>query len=118
MSRRTQRVSDLIRQQLGDLLLAEVRDPRVQLATVSTVEVTGDLSKAKIRISVLGPSDEDREACVEALQHASGFLRSRLASRLRLRITPELSFELDRGAEHAQKITRLLEAVDEQRKST
>ncbi len=108
MSRRTDRIADLVRAELSALLLDGLRDPRVRLATVSHVEITADLRWARVRVSVLG-SDAEREDCVEALQHARGFLRKRLAGSLQLRLTPELTFELDRGAEHAERIASLLE---------
>lgn len=109
MSRRTQRVADLLRQELAELLIHKVRDPRVQLATVSHVDVSPDLRRAEVKVSVLGEEEERREA-VEALVHARGFLRSQLAHRLKsLKVTPELFFELDRGAEHSQRISDLLE---------
>jgi ribosome-binding factor A len=110
MSQRTRRVGDLIRRELSQLLLRELRDPRVKLATVSEVEVTADLSLAHVRVSVLGP-DSDREATIAALEHASGFLRRQIARRLNLRVTPELRFHLDRGAEHSENINRLLEEL-------
>ncbi len=108
MSRRTDRIADLVRAELSALLLDGLRDPRVRLATVSSVNVTPDLRWARVKVSVLG-SDADRNECVEALQHARGFLRKRLARSLQLRMTPELTFELDRGAEYAERITSLLE---------
>ena len=112
MNRRVERVSDLLRAELGALILSDLHDPRIRLATVSTVDMTKDLRRAKVRVSVLG-NDDERQLCIAALQHACGFLRTRLASRLRLRFTPELLFELDRGAEHAERITTLLESSDE-----
>ena len=108
MSRRSDRVADLLRCELSSLLLDGMRDPRIHLATISVVEVTGDLRHALVRVSVLG-EDDDREGCIEALQHARGFLRTKLAARIKLRHTPELSFKLDRGAEHAERITSLLD---------
>ncbi|HEY3566711.1 MAG TPA: 30S ribosome-binding factor RbfA [Thermoanaerobaculia bacterium] len=110
MSRRTDRVSDVLRAELSDLLLREVHDPRVKLASVTAVEVTSDLRRAVVRISVLG-SDEQRQEAIEGLRHAKGFLRTELAHRLRLRATPELIFELDRGAEHSQRISDILEGL-------
>jgi ribosome-binding factor A len=110
MSRRTDRVSDLLRAELSDLLLREVHDPRVKLATVTTVEVTSDLRRAIVKISALG-NDEERQGTIEGLRHAKGFLRTELANRLRLRNTPELVFELDRGAEHSQRIADILESL-------
>lgn len=113
--RRTDRVGDQIRAELSDLLLREVKDPRVRLASISSVEVSGDLSHAKVLVSVLG-ADADREQAVEALEHARGFLRSQLARRLTLRIVPELHFKLDRGAEYSRQIEDLLESLDDDRK--
>ena len=110
MSRRTDRVEDLIRQELSQLILRELADPRVRLATVSEVHVTPDLRKARVAVSVMG-EESTRETAVEALRHASGFLRRQLGSRLRLRATPELEFSLDRGAEHSVHIASLLETL-------
>jgi ribosome-binding factor A len=110
MSRRTDRVSDLLRAELSDLLLREVHDPRVKLASVTSVEVTTDLRRAVVKISALG-DDEQRQGTIEGLRHAKGFLRTELAHRLRLRTTPELVFELDRGAEHSQRIADILESL-------
>ena len=110
MSRRTDRVSDLLRAELSELLLREVHDPRVKLASVTEVDVSPDLRRAMVRISVLG-DDQQRQETIEGLRHARGFLRTELARRLRLRSTPELVFELDRGAEHSQQISDLLESL-------
>jgi ribosome-binding factor A len=110
VSRRTDRVSDLLRAELSQLLLREVHDPRVKLAAVSGIDVTPDLRRAVVKISVLG-DEAQREAAIEGLRHARGFLRTELAHRLRLRVTPELVFELDRGAEHSQQISDLLESL-------
>jgi len=110
LSRRTDRVSDLLRAELSDLLLREVHDPRVKLASVTAVEVTPDLRRSVVKISVLG-DDTQRQEALEGLRHAKGFLRRELAHRLRLRATPELVFELDRGAEHSQRISDILEGL-------
>jgi ribosome-binding factor A len=108
LSRRTDRVSDLLRAELADLLLREIHDPRVKLASVTEVAVSPDLGRAVVKISALG-DDEQRQATLEGIRHAKGFLRKELAHRLRLRVTPELVFELDRGAEHSQRISDILE---------
>lgn len=113
MSRRQHRVADAIRLELAEILRLEVRDPRVAMASVSRVEVSADLQHARIAVSVLG-EESQRIACIETLQAAAGFVRSRLAPRLRLRHTPSLVFELDRGAEHSQRITDLLESLHDQ----
>lgn len=111
MTRRTDRVSDLLRAELSDLILREIKDPRIRLVSLTGVEVTSDLRRAVVRVSALG-DDAQREAAVEALRHARGFLRTELSHRLRTRVTPELIFELDRGAEHSQKISDLLESLN------
>lgn len=112
MSRRTDRVAEMIRDQLATIIRGEVRDPRVGLATVSWVRVSGDLSHAEVGVSVLGDEDS-RTASVAALVRAKGFIRTRLAKRVRLRSVPELVFKLDRGAEHSQHISDLLERLDD-----
>jgi len=111
MTRRTDRVAELLRIELNDLILHRLKDPRVKLASVIGVEVTGDLSRAKVLVSVLG-EEEDRESALKGLQSAAGFLRSQLAKRLRLRTTPQLVLVLDRGAEHSQRMSELLEELD------
>lgn len=110
MTRRTDRVGDLVRAELSDLLAREVADPRARGSVVSSVDLSPDLKHAVVLISVLGPEAERMEA-VEALQGASGFLRTRLAKRLRIKNVPELKFRLDRGAEHSQRISDLLETL-------
>lgn len=110
MSQRTQRLGDLVRAELAVLLQREMRDPRVALATITGVEVTTDLRYARVRVSALGDEPKRLET-VAALEHAKGFLRRALAQRLDLRVTPELRFELDRGAEHSQHISDLLDSL-------
>lgn len=110
MSRRTDRVADVVRAELSDLLLREVHDPRVKLASVTEVVLTPDMRRAAVKVSVLG-EEQQRLETVEALRHARGFLRTELSHRLRMRVTPELVFELDRGAEHSQRMSDLLESL-------
>jgi ribosome-binding factor A len=110
LTRRTERLDHQLREQLSGLIRREMSDPRVRLAAVSEVHVTPDLRYAKVLISAVG-DDEEREASVAALRRAAGFLRRQLAARLRLRVTPELDFVLDRGAEHSARIAALLETL-------
>ena len=117
MSRRSDRVGDLLRAELSDLMLRAVHDPRVKLASVTQVDVTPDLKRAIVKVSVLG-DDKQRLETVEGLRHARGFLRTELAHRLKLRVTPELVFELDRGAEQSQQISDLLESLHGRDEST
>ncbi len=110
MSQRTDRVADSLRKELSMLLMREVRDPRVALATISRVQVARDLGHARIWISVLG-DEATRQQTMEGIEHAKGFLRSQIGRRLKLRVTPELAFELDRGAEYLQDMTELLDKL-------
>jgi ribosome-binding factor A len=110
MSRRTDRVADLIRKELSILLLREVSDPRIRLATLSEVTVAPNLEWAKVSVSVLG-DDEQREECLKALRKASGYLRTLLGKRLDMRTTPQLQFSLDRGAEYSMHISQLLDEL-------
>ena len=117
MTRRTQRVGDLLRTELSTIISRRVRDPRVAMATVSAVDMSPDLKHARVYVSVVG-TDEERQASLAALDHAAGFIRSQLARELkRLRNIPELRFELDRGAEYSQRISELLENPDEHKQS-
>lgn len=111
-SRRPEQVGETLRQVIADALMrGEVRDPRVTgLMTVTGVEVTSDLSHARIRVSVPGEGEE-RARTIEGLQSAAGFLRSRAARALTTRTVPELHFELDRGLEHASRINALLAEI-------
>lgn len=108
--RRPEQVGEAIRQAVTDALLREVRDPRVGFVTVTHVQVTNELSHAKVMVAVPG-SEEERQRALEGLRSAAGFFRSRVAKALTTRVVPELHFDLDRGIEHAARINELLEAV-------
>jgi len=105
--RRPDQVGESIRQVIADLLLTELRDPRIGFVTVTGVQVTPDLSVATVRVSVMG-TEEERTTALEGLASAAGFLRRQVGRTLSTRLTPELRFELDRGLEHAARINRIL----------
>lgn len=111
MSLKTDRTAETLRSALGEILRRDVADPRLRLASISQVRVSADLRQARVLVSVLG-TDEERGDAIAALDRARGFVRRQLARRADLRSTPELVFELDRGAEHSQRITELLENLD------
>ncbi|HVS65145.1 MAG TPA: 30S ribosome-binding factor RbfA [Thermoanaerobaculia bacterium] len=108
-SRRVERVADLIRQELSEILRKEVRDPRVRDASVTRVDLSTDLQHARALISVLDPAE--RDDVLEGLRRATGFIRSRLAVRIDLRHAPELRFDIDHGAEHSLRISEILESL-------
>ena len=105
--RRTDRINELLREEIAVLVRDEVRDPRVGLATVTAVETSPELDHAKVYFTSLGEDDERKE--VQAgLRSAAPFVRRELGKRLHIRRIPELHFEIDRVHEEAQRIERLL----------
>lgn len=105
--RRPDQVGEVIRQVVAEGLLRDVRDPRIRLVTVTRVETSPDLSHARVFVVVHGEAEERAQA-MEGLASAAGFFRSRVAKALATRITPALSFEPDRGVEHAARIDAIL----------
>ena len=109
-SRRPEQMAETLRQVITDALAREVRDPRVGFVTITGVLVSGDMSHARVMVSVPG-DDAGKTKAIEGLQSAAGFLRSRAARALTTRTVPELHFELDRGLEHAARINALLNTI-------
>ena len=110
MSRgRPRKVADLIQRELSDLLRREVRDPHVGMVTLTSVDVSPDLSHAKVFFTLL---DADKKAeTARALQRAAGFLRSQLAQRMKMYTTPELRFAYDESVERGDRLSRLIDSV-------
>jgi ribosome-binding factor A len=110
MSKRTERVADLIRREMADILMRKMRDPRLGFVSVTAVEVTPDLSAAKIFLSSLDGAEKRREI-VKVLTHAAPFLRHELAPRLGLREVPEIRFAYDESIERGARIEDLLRKI-------
>ena len=111
MSQRTDRVDELLRQEIGAILAREVADPRIGFATVTDVETSRDLSHAKVWVSVIGDTAERRET-LDALERAMGFVRRELGVRLRLRRIPALHVELDSSMEHGTRVLQILDELE------
>ncbi len=111
MSQRTQRVDELLRQEIGALLAKEVADPRIGFATITDVETSPDLRHAKVWVSVIG-GPADREATVRALQGSMGFIRHELGRRLRIKRIPELHVRLDDSAERGTRVLHVLQELE------
>ncbi len=111
MSRRTDRVDSLVRQTLGQLLLTKLSDPRIDPArtTITSVEVSEDLTAAKVHVSVLG-SEADQRKTLAALKHAAGRLQDLMMKEISLRQTPVLTFILDT---EFKKALETLEIIDQ-----
>jgi len=91
-------------------ILAELNDPRVQDVTVTYVEVSGDLRRAKVHVSVMG-DESKQKLSLRGLQSAAGFLQSRCAARIDTRYTPRIEFVLDQGVKKSIAISEILDRV-------
>ncbi|MCI8332172.1 MAG: 30S ribosome-binding factor RbfA [Clostridiales bacterium] len=106
------RINDEVAKEMA-VILREIKDPRIQrnLVTVTACDVSADLKFAKIYYSVIGAGAQTEVK--EALERAKGFIRSRLAASLNLRVTPALTFYYDESAEHGAHIMQLLKDIEE-----
>ena len=108
-SGRPQKLGDLIQRELSELIHLEVRDPRVGMVTITSVDVSPDLSHAKVFFTTL--SKEHVNDATQGLKRAAGFLRSQLAKRIKLYTTPELRFEYDESVERGDRLSRLIDST-------
>lgn len=115
--RRIARVAEMIRREVSQLLFSGIKDDRVGMGMVSVthVDVAGDLQHAKVFVSIYG-TDEAKSAAMAGLKSATGFVRSELGSRMRLRRTPEILFIEDASIEQGTKVLSLINRLSEERK--
>jgi ribosome-binding factor A len=102
------RVNEAIREVLGDAVTTELKDPRIGFVTVTEVDTSPDLRAARVYVSVLG-SPEERESTLAGLRSSHGFLQGKIASSMRLKRTPTLTFEYDESVDRGVRISHLLE---------
>jgi ribosome-binding factor A len=107
---RAARVAEQIQRDLSDLIRRGVKDPRVGMITITAVDVTRDLSHAKVYVTSLAGS-ESSERSVQALQHAAGFLRNQLARMLKVRSVPQLQFLYDPSIERGVALSHLIDTA-------
>jgi ribosome-binding factor A len=112
--KRSDRVADLIRQEISAMLLKSIKDPRIGFVTITRVTVTEDCRLAKIYYSVVGTPDE-KEQSMEGLNSAKGYIRRELGHRMKLKYTPELLFQFDPSIEYAIHMGELLHHLQEER---
>jgi ribosome-binding factor A len=112
MSVRPERVAQRMRRDIAEILEHELRDPRIgSLVSVTDVEVTRDLSFARVFVSVLA-KEKERDSVLEGLRHAAGFVRHELGPRLGLREVPELRFELDTSLDRGARVDAILKRIE------
>lgn len=110
MSRRTERVSEAIREVVSAAILFELKDPRVSGVTVTRAEVTGDLRNAKVFVSLMG-DDKTQRLALAGLKSAKGFLQRKIADRLETRYTPIVAIVVDQSVKKSLEMSRLLSEV-------
>lgn len=111
MTQRTERIDELLRQEIGAIVAREIADPRVGFATITGVETAPDLRHARVWVSVIG-QPEDRKATLQALGRAMPFVRHELGKRLRLKRIPEFHLELDDTLERGTRVLHLLDELE------
>ena len=112
MSTRTERMADLIRDEISRMLLRDLRDPRLGFVTLTGASVSPDLRNVRVFVSVLG-DENARAGSLEALRSASGLIRRTLFKNLNLRFAPTVSFAFDDSLEKGERIERVLRQIHE-----
>lgn len=107
---RARRIGDQIQEELAQMLMREVSDPRLSMVTVTTVDIDRELAYATIYVTATG-SDERMDEVLDAFEGARGFLRRELAARVRLRTFPQLRFRWDVSQQRGARIDELLDLV-------
>jgi ribosome-binding factor A len=109
--RRT-RVAEQIHQELAQLIAREVKDPRIGMVTLTSVEITADYAYATIHFTVMPSDDETIERTLEGLRRSAGFMRSQMGRRVRIHTNPQLRFVHDRSVEHGVGMSRLIDEAN------
>lgn len=107
---RRERLAEAMREVLSELLLTEIKDPRLAGVVISAVELSGDLKVARAFFSVFGDDERERQAA-DGLRQARGFLRRESGRRMRIHNPPDLEFRRDKGFERADRIQRILDGI-------
>jgi ribosome-binding factor A len=108
--KRSQRVSDLLRKEIADIIIYRLKDPRIGFITVTGVDVTDDIKMARVYVSIF--QDEGRKTTLEILNSAKSFIRSELSKRLRMKFIPSIEFRLDTSIEYGTRIEQLLKEIE------
>ncbi|MDH5184164.1 MAG: 30S ribosome-binding factor RbfA [Gammaproteobacteria bacterium] len=108
---RSRRVGEQMQRDLSDLIRREIKDPRVGMVTITGVEVSKDFTSARVYVTVLGKEPDEVAEDLEVLNNASGYLRSLLGKRIRLRIIPRLVFLYDQSIASGAHLSALIDAA-------
>ena len=107
---RIERVAQLIKEEISQIIHDELKDPRIGFITITRVELSADCQHTKVYFSVLG-SETDSQKAFNALQNATGFIRKLIGDRVKLRYTPEIVFKLDKGIGYSTHISEMLDRL-------
>ena len=111
MSRRTDRINELLRQEISQLLARQIKDPRLRgVISITEVQTSADLRNARVLLSVMG-DEETKRSALDGIQSAATFLRRELRDRISLRYTPFLKFSLDESLEQADQVLQLMDHI-------
>ena len=113
--KRVRRVSELLKQEISQIIRREVKDPRIGFVSITDVEVSGDLRHAKVFISVYG-SDQEKDETMDGLKDAQGYIRRLVGERITTYHTPEIIFRYDDSIEHGVYMSKLIDEVREEDK--
>lgn len=108
-SRRTLKAAQAIREVVAMSLLTDLKDPRVNSVTITSVEVAGDMRSAKVFFTVFGGDPVKEKLALAGFRSAAGFLQQKCAKRIETRYTPKLYFEIDEGVKNLAKVTEILQ---------
>ncbi|MFW5718786.1 MAG: 30S ribosome-binding factor RbfA [Halanaerobium sp.] len=111
-NKRAVRVGELLKEEISQIVLREMKDPRIGFVSVTDVEVSGDLRHAKVFISVYG-TDKEKEETLEGLQQAQGFVRKLVGERVKIHHTPEIIFRYDDSIENGVHISEIIKDLKE-----
>ena len=111
MGLRQEKIQSLFQREITDIVQFSIKDPKLGFVTISEVQVTNDLSYAKVYVSFLG-KEERNEAGLKVLNNAKGYIRSELAKRVKVYKVPELKFVLDKNLENAKRIEDIIKKIN------
>ena len=112
--KRSDKIADLIQKEISQMLMKGLKDPRIGFVTITKVAVSEDCRMAKVYFSVVG-SPEERERSTQGLNSAKGYVRKELGRRIRMKYTPEITFQFDPSIEYAIHIGEVLEQIRKER---
>ena len=110
-SSRKNRMQEEVKKTVSEIVQKEAKDPDIGFVTITNVELSGDLRHAKVYVSIYG-DEQQRQKTLDALERATGFVRSELGNRMRFKHVPELVFKFDASIEHGDNINKILRELD------